>query len=153
MTDASRFGCLLAVLGAGSGFAATPPADPAEANVTQGASIVVTDADFDATALPASHSRLAVIDFWAPWCVPCRPVTAALGRVAAEMPDRMRLFTVNIEVERGITERFGINFVPVVLLLRDGEVVGQLRGGKSESEIRRFLLEHLPPDRGPGSPG
>lgn len=76
-----------------------------------------------------------VADFWAPWCVPCRPVTALVAELAAEYGDRLRVVTVDVDAEPALAARHEILSVPTVIVFAGGRPVARLDG-----RIRRARL-------------
>jgi len=83
-----------------------------------------TTATFDAEAL-AAPAPVVLVDFWAPWCAPCRALTPALEQLATERDD-LKLVRVNTDEEQAIAARYGVTGLPTVMILRDGEPVGTI---------------------------
>ncbi|MCC7039849.1 MAG: tetratricopeptide repeat protein [Burkholderiales bacterium] len=109
----------------------------------------VTTADFDEQVLRASASRPVLVDFWAPWCAPCRALAPVLERVAAEFGDRMTLVKVNSDEEPQIAARYGVRGIPNCKLFVAGEVADEFTGALPESAVRAFLLDALPSPAAP----
>jgi thioredoxin 1 len=87
----------------------------------------ITDATATTFAAEALDSRAPVVlvDFWAPWCAPCRALTPALEQLAGERDD-LKLVRVNTDEEQGIAARYGVTGLPTVVILREGEPVGAI---------------------------
>jgi thioredoxin 1 len=83
-----------------------------------------TTATFDAEALDG-RSPVVLIDFWAPWCAPCRALTPALEQLAGERDD-LKLVRVNTDEEPALAARYGVTGLPTVMILRDGAPVGAI---------------------------
>ncbi len=100
--------------------------------------------DFEADVLKRSHTVPVLVDFWAPWCGPCKVLGPALERLAAQANGRWALVKVNTEEHPDLAARFEIASIPNVKLFLRGEVVNEFVGALPESEIRRWLEQVLP---------
>jgi thioredoxin 2 len=98
-------------------------------------------ADFD-TEMKASVPVL--VDLWAPWCMPCRQVTPALEELACANAGRLKLVKLNVDEAPDISARYGVQGIPTLLLLRDGNEVDRLVGAAPRPHIRSWLEPHLP---------
>jgi putative thioredoxin len=99
----------------------------------------VAEADFDQEVIGYSSTTPVVVDFWAPWCVPCRMLSPTLEKLAAEAAGTFRLAKVNIDDNPGLAARFGVQSIPMLKSFRDGKIAGQMVGAQPESEVRKFL--------------
>ncbi len=99
----------------------------------------VAEADFDQEVIRYSSTTPVVVDFWAPWCVPCRMLSPMLERLAAEAAGTFRLAKVNIDDNPGLAARFGVQSIPMLKSFRDGKILSQMVGAQPEGEVRKFL--------------
>jgi thioredoxin 1 len=98
--------------------------------------VTLTAADFDATVLAAG--KTAVVDFWAPWCPPCRALAPAIEALASERPDVV-VGKLNVDEQASIAERYGIQSIPTVLLFRNGELAGRSVGLVSLGRLHNLV--------------
>ena len=104
--------------------------------------------DFQAEVIDASFEQPVVVDFWAPWCGPCRMLGPVLERLAGEQAGRWKLAKVNTDEQPELSMQFGIRGIPAVKMIANGQVVDEFVGAKPEHEVRRWLDEAIPsPDR------
>ena len=80
-----------------------------------------------------------VVDLWAPWCGPCRMISPELERVATDMRGRVKLAKVNVDENRGVAARFGVQGIPTLLLFREGQVVDRIVGARDAASIRTWV--------------
>lgn len=99
---------------------------------------------FEREVLLASHGTLVLVDFWAPWCGPCRALGPVLERVETVYGGRFRLVKVNSDENPELSERFMVRSIPYVLAFADGKPVDGFVGALPESEVRAFIDRHLP---------
>jgi putative thioredoxin len=102
--------------------------------------------DFDRDVLAPSHQRPFLVDFWAPWCGPCRALGPTLDRLASETDD-WTLVKVNTDEHPELMSRFGVRGIPAVKLFAGGEVAAEFTGVLPEHAVRQWLAEHLPSER------
>jgi thioredoxin 2 len=84
-----------------------------------------------------------VVDFWAPWCGPCRMVSPALERLASEQAGKLKLVKVNTDEEEALGSRFGIRGIPTMILFEGGRERDRVTGALPLNDLRRWLEERL----------
>ena len=82
--------------------------------------------------------RPVLLDFWAPWCGPCRMVGPILEKIAAERPD-VKVGKVNVDEQPELAGQFGITSIPTLMVLKNGEIVNQAMGARPKSQILALL--------------
>jgi putative thioredoxin len=108
------------------------------------ATIDVTDATFDEDVLRRSETVTVVVDFWAPWCGPCRTIGPILERLAEEHEGELVLAKVNVDENPAVASSYGIRSIPAVKAFRGGELVDEFVGAVPERVARQFVDRLLP---------
>ncbi len=102
---------------------------------------VATAAEFD--SLIATASLPVVIDFWAPWCGPCRMVAPEIQKVAARQAGRLLVVKVNTDEVDGVGERLGIRSIPTMAVFNNGREIARTAGARPASDIEAFVSNAL----------
>lgn len=106
--------------------------------------INVTEATFDKDIIERSHQVPVVIDFWAPWCGPCRALGPILEKLADEYQGQFILAKVNTDEAQQLAAGFQVEGIPAVFALRNGQLVSRFTGVLPEDQVRKFLEQVLP---------
>ena len=99
----------------------------------------VSEQDFNRQVIERSHKTPVVVDFWAPWCGPCRSLTPVLEKMIKERDGQVVLAKVNTEQEQALAMRYRINVLPTVIAFRQGQPVVDFEGLLPESNLAAFL--------------
>lgn len=106
--------------------------------------IDVTLANFETEVIEASQTVPVLVDFWAPWCGPCKTLGPVLEKVEAAYAGRFKLVKVNTEEEQQLAQAFGIRSIPTCVLMVQGQPLDGFMGALPEGQIKAFLDKHLP---------
>ena len=102
--------------------------------------IHVTDGDFEQQV--EQHDGLAVVDFWATWCGPCRMIAPVLDQLADEYEGKVKVTKLDVDSNIKTATRFNVRSIPTILFFKDGKVVDQIVGAAPRSTIESKLQQH-----------
>jgi putative thioredoxin len=104
----------------------------------------VTIQNFETEVIAASMTTPVLVDFWAPWCGPCKSLGPVLEKVEAAYQGRFKLVKINSDEEQQLAQAFGIKSIPTCVLLMNGQPVDGFMGALPEGQVKQFLDKHLP---------
>ncbi len=105
--------------------------------------IDVTEAEFNDQVIEASESKLIVVDFWAPWCGPCKQLTPILEKIVSKSGDKITLVKINIDENQQIASQLRIQSIPTVYAFKDKQIVNAFQGVIPEGQIIEFIEKCL----------
>ena len=100
----------------------------------------VTDADFDKTI---TAGKPVFVDFWAPWCGPCRIIGPIVEELAPSYQGKALITKVNVDDNPGIAQKFGVTSIPTLMMFKDGKLVDRAVGAMPKSELQKFIDRNL----------
>jgi thioredoxin 1 len=100
---------------------------------------VVTESTFKAEVLDADN--LVLVDFWAPWCGPCKLIAPVLDELASQYDGEIKIAKVNVDENQGLAGQYGIRSIPSLLFLKGGEVVGSVVGAVPKQALEQKITE------------
>ncbi|TFZ02025.1 thioredoxin [Ramlibacter humi] len=107
--------------------------------------IDATIENFETEVIAASMTQPVLVDFWAPWCGPCKTIGPLLEKLETEYAGRFKLVKINSDDEQQLAAAFGIRSIPTCILLMNGQPVDGFMGAVPEGQLRQFLDKHVPP--------
>ena len=106
--------------------------------------IDATVENFEAEVIAASMTTPVLVDFWAPWCAPCKSLGPILEKLEAEYEGRFKLVKINSDDEQQLASAFGVRSLPTCIMLKNGQPVDGFMGAQPEGQVRQFIDKHVP---------
>ena len=110
-------------------------------NVHKGGTVEFTDANFQSKVL--SSDKLTLVDFWAPWCGPCRAMGPVIEDLAKEYNGKVNIGKLNVDDNPNISVKYSIRSIPTLLFIKNGKVVDKLVGVYPKSKLGKKIKEHM----------
>lgn len=106
-----------------------------------GKALEVNDKNFDQEVLQAEQPVL--VDFWAPWCGPCRMVAPTIDQLAEELSEQAKICKLNVDDSPSIAARYGVTGIPTLIIFKNGEIVDRFVGVQSKDRLRDALSQAI----------
>ncbi len=103
--------------------------------------IYLTDENFNKEV--SQHNDLALVDFWAAWCAPCRAIAPHIEEIADEYQGQVKVGKLNVDEQPQTASSMGIRALPTILLFKNGQVVEQIVGAVSKNKLETMIQSHL----------
>ena len=103
--------------------------------------IETDDANFESEVLKSDIP--VIVDFWAPWCGPCKAIAPILEQISDEQGDKIKIVKVNVDDNQKYAADFGIRSIPTLLIFNKGELKNQIVGSIPKAEIEKFIMEEI----------
>lgn len=101
----------------------------------------VTDADFDSTILKSD--KPALVDFWAPWCGPCRIIGPIVEELAPSYEGRATIAKLNVDDNPMVAQKLGVTSIPTLMIFKGGKLVDRVVGAMPKGELQKFIDRNL----------
>ncbi|MFE0505384.1 thioredoxin [Peribacillus butanolivorans] len=96
----------------------------------------------DQTFASEIKEGLVLVDFWAPWCGPCKMIAPVLNDIDAEMGDQVKIVKLNVDENADTTRKYGVMGIPALILFKDGEIADQVVGYQPKEALTELIAKH-----------
>jgi thioredoxin 1 len=103
--------------------------------------LAVNDDTFDTEVLKSATPVL--VDFWAPWCAPCRAVAPTVDAIATEFAGRLKVVKLNTDESNRVAMQFGVTSIPTLMVFKDGTMVDRVLGNRPKADLVNLVNRHL----------
>ena len=101
----------------------------------------INDADFETVVVQSDIPVL--VDFWAPWCGPCKMIAPILDEIAPEFEGKAKIVKINVDDNQLVAGQFGVRSIPTLLLFKNGQLVATQVGALPKNQLAAFINQHL----------
>lgn len=101
----------------------------------------VSDNDFDSSVLGSSTP--VFVDFWAPWCGPCRIIGPVVEELASQYDGKVAVTKINVDDNPQVAQRYQVTSIPTLMMFKDGKVVDRTMGALPKGELQKFIDKNL----------
>ena len=101
----------------------------------------INDADFETAVVQSDIPVL--VDFWAPWCGPCKMIAPILDEIAPEFANKEKIVKINVDDNQLVAGQFGVRSIPTLLLFKNGQLVATQVGALPKNQLAAFINQHL----------
>lgn len=101
----------------------------------------INDADFESVVVNSDIPVL--LDFWAPWCGPCKMIAPVLDELAPEFAGKVKIVKMNVDDNQVTPAQFGVRSIPTLLLIKNGQIVATQVGALPKTQLANFINQHI----------
>ena len=101
----------------------------------------INDADFESVVVNSDIPVL--LDFWAPWCGPCKMIAPVLDELAPEFAGKVKIVKMNVDDNQATPAQFGVRSIPTLLLIKNGQAVATQVGALPKTQLANFINQHI----------